>query len=195
MIYEFEGYKPVIHESAFIHPMATVTGNVIIGADVYVGPGASLRGDWGQIIIAGGCNIQENCTLHMFPGLKVELEENAHIGHGAVIHGAKIGKNVLIGMNSVILDGVQIGSNCIVGALSLVLAKTIVPEGKVLAGNPAKIIRDVSEEMLTWKTKGTELYQKLPAQLYTSLKECLPLREIEPHRPKQQEIYKTWKQG
>src|SRR4051812_27065441 len=122
-IFEFNGYKPVIHESAFIHPNATVTGNVIIGKDVYIGPGAALRGDWGEIIIADGCNVQENCTLHMFPGQSVILEQSAHIGHGAVIHGAHIGANVLVGMNAVVMDRVVIGANSIIGALSFV------PEG------------------------------------------------------------------
>lgn len=195
MIYEFNGYKPVIHESSFVHPNATVTGNVIIGKDVYIGPGAAIRGDWGEIIIEDGCNVQENCTIHMFPGVTVTLRENAHIGHGAIIHGATIGKNVLVGMNSVIMDNVVIGDNCIIGALCFVPAEMIVPERKVVVGNPAKIIKDASEQMIEWKTKGTELYQKLPAELYNSLKECEPLREIPNDRPKQQDVYKTWKEN
>src|SRR3954470_22228194 len=132
MIYEFNGYKPVIHESAFVHPNATVTGNVIIGKNVYVGPGAAIRGDWGQIIIEDGCNVQENCTIHMFPGTTVTLKESAHIGHGAIIHGATIGKNCLIGMNSVIMDDAVIGDECIVGALSFVAAETIIEKRKVV---------------------------------------------------------------
>src|ERR1044071_3047877 len=126
-IFEFNGYKPVIHESAFIHPNATVTGNVIIGKDVYVGPGAAIRGDWGQIIIEDGCNVQENCTIHMFPGVTVLLKEGAHIGHGAVIHGATIGRNSLVGMNSVIMDNVELGDETIVGALSFIQADEKVP--------------------------------------------------------------------
>src|SRR5882724_5443190 len=121
-IFEFNGYKPVIHESSFIHPNATVTGNVIIGKNVYVGPGAAIRGDWGEIIIEDGCNVQENCIIHMFPGVTVLLKEAAHIGHGAIIHGATIGKNALVGMNSVIMDNVVIGDNCIIGALCFVAA-------------------------------------------------------------------------
>src|SRR6188768_1702769 len=120
MIYEFNGFKPVIHESAFIHPNAAVTGAVVIGANVYVGPGAAIRGDWGEIIIEDGCNVQENCTIHMFPGLTVLLKESAHIGHGAIIHGATIGKNVLVGMNAVLMDHVVIGDNSIIGALTFV---------------------------------------------------------------------------
>ncbi len=195
MIYEFNGYKPVIHETAFVHPQAAVTGNVIIGKNVYIGPGAAIRGDWGLIIIEDGCNVQENCTLHMFPGTTVHLKESAHIGHGAIIHGAVIGKNTLVGMNSVIMDDVEIGDECIIGALSFVPAETKIPTRKIVVGNPAKIIKDVSDEMIEWKTKGTELYQKLPSDCYESLKVCEPLREIEADRPKQQEIYLTWKKN
>jgi phenylacetic acid degradation protein len=195
MIYEFNGYKPVIHISSFIHPQACVTGNVIIGKNVYVGPGAAIRGDWGQIIIEDGCNVQENCTIHMFPGTTVVLKEAAHIGHGAIIHGARIGKNVLVGMNAVLMDDVLVGDNCIIGALTFVPANMIIPERKIVVGNPAKIIKDVSDDMIEWKSEGTRLYQQLPAELYDTLKECEPLREIEANRPKQQDIYKTWKQS
>jgi carbonic anhydrase/acetyltransferase-like protein (isoleucine patch superfamily) len=194
MIYEFNGYKPVIDETAFIHPQAVVTGNVIIGKDVYIGPGAAIRGDWGKIIIEDGCNVQENCTIHMFPGTTVTLKKAAHIGHGAIIHGATIGKNVLIGMNSVVMDDVVIGDNCIVGALCFVGANTIIPNKKIVVGNPAKIVKEVSEEMIEWKKKGTLLYQQLPADCKATLKECEPLREIEKNRPDQQEVYKTWKE-
>jgi carbonic anhydrase/acetyltransferase-like protein (isoleucine patch superfamily) len=194
MIYEFNGYKPVIHPSAFVHPQAAVTGNVVIGKDVYIGPGAAIRGDWGQIIIKDGCNVQENCTIHMFPGVTVTLMEGAHIGHGAIIHGGTIGKNVLVGMNAVVMDNVVIGDNCIIGALCFVPADMQIEERKVVVGNPAKIVKEVSDEMIAWKTKGTALYQQLPADCYASLKVCEPLREAEPNRPKQQDIYKTWNQ-
>lgn len=191
-IFEFNGYKPVIDRSAFIHPNATVTGNVIIGKDVYVGPGAAIRGDWGQIIIEDGCNVQENCTIHMFPGTTVLLKESAHIGHGAIIHGATIGKNVLVGMNSVIMDNVIVGDECIIGALSFVPADTVIEKRKVVVGNPAKPIKDVSDEMIDWKTKGTKLYQQLPSECHSTLKECEPLRRIPAFRPQQQDEYKTW---
>lgn len=193
-IYEFEGFVPVIDQSAFVHPQATVTGNVIIGKDVYIGPGAAIRGDWGEIVIEDGCNVQENCTVHMFPGVQVLLKSGAHIGHGAVIHGATIGINALIGMNAVIMDKAQIGDHCIVGALCFVPADMIVPERKILVGNPAKIIKDVSADMSEWKAEGTKLYQALPAQLRTGLKPCEPLREVPAQRPKQHKIYKTWKE-
>jgi len=194
MIYAFNGYVPVVHPTSFVHPQAVVTGNVIIGRDVYIGPGAALRGDWGEIIIGDGCNIQENCTVHMFPGVTVHLYESAHIGHGAVIHGATIGKNALIGMNAVVMDNAVIGENSIVGALSFIPANAEIPARKVVAGNPFKIIKDVSDEMLSWKTAGTLLYQSLPKELFATLTECEPLREIPADRPKQQDIYKTWNQ-
>ncbi len=193
MIFEFKNYKPVIHESSFVHPQATVTGNVIIGKNVYVGPGAAIRGDWGQIIIEDGCNVQENCTIHMFPGTTVLLKESAHIGHGAIVHGATIGRNCLVGMNSVIMDDVEIGDECIIGALTFVPAEMKIESRKIVVGNPAKIIKDVSDDMIEWKSKGTALYQQLPADCYATLKECEPLREVEANRPMQQDIYVTWK--
>lgn len=191
-IYEFNGFKPVIDESAFIHPLAAVTGNVIIGKNVYVGPGAAIRGDWGQIIIEDGCNVQENCTIHMFPGTTTILKKAAHIGHGAIIHGGVIGENCLIGMNSVVMDDVVMGDECIVGALSFIAAKSEIPNRSLLVGNPAKIIKQVSDEMIAWKTKGTALYQALPKECYDTLKECEPLREVELDRPKQEAMYTTW---
>ena len=191
-IFEFNGYKPVIHRSAFIHPNATVTGNVVIGKDVYVGPGAAIRGDWGAIVIEDGCNVQENCTIHMFPGVTVTLQEGAHIGHGAVIHGATVGRNSLIGMNSVIMDNVIIGEECIVGALSFVPADTVIPKRKIVVGNPAKVIKDVSDKMIAWKTEGTRLYQQLPHECHTTLKACEPLDRMPAFRPRQQDVYKTW---
>lgn len=191
-IYEFNGFKPVIDESAFIHPLAAVTGNVIIGKNVYVGPGAAIRGDWGQIIIEDGCNVQENCTIHMFPGTTTILKKSAHIGHGAIIHGGIIGQNCLIGMNSVVMDDVVMGDECIVGALSFIAAKSEIPNRSLLVGNPAKIIKQVSDEMIDWKTKGTALYQALPKECFDTLKECQPLREIELNRPTQEAMYSTW---
>jgi len=192
MIFEFNGFIPVIHETAFIHPQATVTGNVIIGRDVYIGPSAALRGDWGQIIVEDGCNVQENCTIHMFPGTTVHLKAGAHIGHGAIVHGGTIGKNCLIGMNAVIMDDAVIGDECIIGALCFVPAKMAIPKRSLVVGNPAKIIKEVSDEMIKWKTLGTALYQQLPAECYATLREVEPLREIEENRPSQEAMYKTW---
>lgn len=192
MIYEFKGFKPVIHSSSFIHPQAAVIGNVVIGRDVFVGAGAVIRGDWGAIIIEDGCNVQENCVIHIFPGATVTLKEAAHIGHGAVIHGATIGRNVLVGMNSVVMDGADIGDNSIIGALSFVKGEEKIPPRSLVVGNPARILREVSDEMLAWKTKGTELYQRLPQELYETLKPCEPLREMPLDRPKQEFLFETW---
>ena len=194
MIYEFNGYKPIIDPSSFVHKEATIIGNVIVGKKVYVGPGASIRGDWGKITIKDGCNVQDNCTIHIFPGKDVILEENAHIGHGAIIHGANIGKNTLVGMNSVIMDDCNIGDECIIGALCFIKGEMNIPNRKIVVGNPAIIKGEVSDEMISWKTKGTELYQDLPNECYTLMKECKPLKEIEKNRKeKQKNIFKTWK--
>jgi phenylacetic acid degradation protein len=192
MIYAFNDIVPVVDPSAFVHPLAAVTGNVIIGADVYIGPGAAIRGDWGAIRIEEGCNVQENCTIHMFPGVEVVLHTGAHIGHGAVIHGATIGKNCLVGMNAVLMDEVVLEEECIVGALSFLKAGERFSTRSLIVGNPAKKIREVSEEMMQWKTKGTELYQQLPAQLRQSLREVEPLTSVPANRVVNYPDYKTW---
>ena len=192
MIYALNNFIPVVHPSSFIHPQACVTGNVIIGKDCYIGPGAAIRGDWGQIIIEDGCNVQENCTIHMFPGVTVLLKQGAHVGHGAIIHGATIGSNSLVGMNAVIMDNAIIGDECIVGALSFVKANEVFENRSVIVGNPAKKIKEVSDEMLAWKTEGTALYQQLPKDLHTSLIPCEPLTEIPTDRKIQNTSYKTW---
>jgi phenylacetic acid degradation protein len=172
MLYEFKGHRPVVDPSALVHPQAAVTGNVWIGKNVYIGPGAAIRGDWGRIVIEDGCNVQENCTIHMFPGVTVLLKEGAHIGHGAIVHGAVIGRNSLVGMNSVIMDNVEVGEECIIGAMSFIKEGEKIPRRSVVVGNPAKVIREVSEEMLNWKTEGTALYQALPEEMRESWREC-----------------------
>ena len=189
MIYEFRGYKPVIDSSSFIHPLAAVTGNVIIGKNCYIGPGAALRGDWGQILIEDGCNVQENCIIHMFPGVTVLLKESAHIGHGAIIHGATIGRNCLVGMNAVIMDNVELEEECIVGALSFIKEGEKFPKRSLIVGNPAKRIKEVSDEMIAWKSEGTSLYQSLPEECFTGLKPCEPLSKIPADRPIQLKTY------
>ena len=191
MIYSFKGYTPVVHESSFVHPLAAVTGNVIIGKDCYIGPGAVIRGDWGQIILEDGVNVQENCTVHMFPGKSISLKESAHVGHGAIIHGANLGNNCLIGMNSVIMDDAEIGDESIVGAMTFVKAETKIPKRSLVVGNPAKVIKEVTDEMIAWKTKGTQLYQQLPKECHESLKETKPLREIPENMILQEDVYDT----
>lgn len=190
MIYSFEGTTPVVHPSSFVHPQAAVTGHVIIGKHCYIGPGAAIRGDWGQIIIQDGCNVQENCTIHMFPGTTVLLKKGAHIGHGAVIHGATIGTNSLVGMNAVIMDNVELGSECIVGALSFIKEGEKFKRRSLIVGNPARMIKKVSDEMIAWKTAGTALYQQLPGLCKESLIACEPQ---EKHIQKKSPIVKTRK--
>ena len=193
MIYSFKGFIPVVHETSFVHPQAAVTGNVIIGKHCYIGPGAALRGDWGGIVLEDGCNVQENCTIHIFPGVTVLLKEGAHIGHGAVIHGASIGRNCLVGMNSVIMDNVVLGDECIVGALSFIKEGQLFEPRSLIVGNPAKKIKEVSDEMIAWKTKGTQLYQSLPADMQNEWEPCEPLREMPANRPPQERLYENWK--
>ncbi|HEX2608708.1 MAG TPA: transferase hexapeptide repeat family protein [Flavisolibacter sp.] len=188
--YEFNGIKPVVHPSSFVHPQATVTGNVVIGKNVYIGPGCALRGDWGAIVISDGCNVQENCTVHMFPGVTVLLKENAHIGHGAIIHGATIGKNCLVGMNAVIMDEVMVGDECIIGALCFIKQGEVIPPRSLIVGNPSRIVRQVSDEMIAWKTEGTQLYQSLPAQCFDTLRPCEPLPEWVAQEPLVTSTYK-----
>ena len=191
MIYSFKDYIPVVHESSFVHPLAAVTGNVIIGKYCYIGPGAAIRGDWGQIVLEDGVNVQENCTIHMFPGKSITLKESAHIGHGAIIHGANIGKNVLIGMNSVVMDDAEIGDECIVGAMTFVKAETKIPSRSLVVGNPAKIVKEVTDQMIAWKTKGTQLYQQLPAECHESLREVEPLRKVPDQLKIQDSFYES----
>ena len=194
MIYEFNGYKPIIQKSSFIHELASVTGNVMIGKDVYVGPGAAIRGDWGEIIIEDGCNVQENCTIHVFPGKSVILKEAAHIGHGAVIHGGNIGKNTLIGMNSVVMDDAVVGDECIVGALCFIKGEMQIPNRKLVVGNPAVINGDISDDMINWKSAGTKIYQQLPQDCYNTLMECEPLKKTPKDRSPQVTNFKPWKE-
>lgn len=194
MIYQFNEYIPVIDPSSFVHPQAAVTGHVIIGKHCYIGPGAALRGDWGRIVIEDGCNVQENCTIHMFPGVTVLLKEGAHIGHGAIIHGATIGRNCLVGMNAVVMDNVDLGDESIVGALTFVREGEKIPPRSVVAGNPGKIVKQVSDEMIGWKTEGTRLYQALPAELFSHWKAVEPLTTLADDQGMQEKTYAPLKQ-
>ena len=183
MFYKYRQFTPVVHPSSFVYPQAAVTGHVTIGKDCYVGPGAALRGDWGAIILGDGCNVQENCTIHMFPGVTVYLHEGAHIGHGAIIHGAEIGRNCLVGMNAVIMDRVVLGHESIVGALCFIKEGEIIPPRSLVVGNPGKIIRQVSNEMMAWKTEGTKLYQQLAGEMLQGLQSCQPLTQAPANLP------------
>jgi len=192
--YSFNGKRPQVAKSAFIHPDATIIGDVTIGRNVFIGAGAVLRGDWGTIRIGDGCNVQENCVLHTFPNARVILKKNAHIGHATVIHGGIIGKNALIGMNCVIMDDCVIGDNSIIGALTFVPSEMRIPSGKVAVGNPARVVKDVSKEMLRWKKQGTKLYQTLPKMCKESLVPCEPsTKSLKRPKGSMTNSYKTWK--
>ena len=194
MFYEFMGQIPVVHPSSFVHPQAVVTGNVVIGKNCYIGPCACVRGDWGKIIIEDGCNVQENCTIHTFPRATTLLQAGAHMGHGSIVHGATIGINCMIGMNAVIMDNAVIGKDCIIGALAFVNEGVVITDRSVMVGNPARLLKSVSDEMITWKTEGTAIYQKLPVQCFETLKECIPLTEQKVEIAIQEQLYKNWHQ-
>ena len=183
MFYAFGDYVPVCAGSSFVHPQASVIGNVIIGERCYVGPGAVLRGDWGEIVLEDGCNVQEGCCVHMFPGVSVRFRENAHVGHGAVIHGAELGPGCMIGMNAVVMDGAVVGEESIVGALAFVKAGMDIPPRSLVVGNPARVVREVSDRQAAWKAAGTELYQTLPAQWQRHPEPVEPLRVVPSDRP------------
>ena len=191
--YSFNGFIPVIDPSSFVHETASVIGDVVIGKDCYIGPGAVIRGDWGRITIEDGCNVQENCVVHMFPGKNITFESGAHLGHGCVVHGADLKSNCLIGMNAVVMDGASVGKNSIVGALSFVKSNEVIPDDHLFAGNPGKVIKKLSTEMIAWKTVGTELYQALSKDCLSSLLPVQPLSEIEANRPTHPMVYKPWK--
>ena len=192
MIYSFRGMVPVVHPSAFVHPQATLIGHVTVGEDCYVGPHAVLRGDWGKIVLKRGVNVQEGCVLHMFPGTTVLLEEDAHIGHGAMVHGARIGKNCLVGMNAVVMDDVVLGEGCVVGALAMVKASTSWPDRSLIVGNPAIRKGDVSDRMLQHKSEGTALYQALPADAHAHMEEVDPLSAEPADRKEDFPVLDAW---
>lgn len=189
--YEIDGLKPVIHATAYVHPDAVLIGDVIVGENCYVAPLASLRGDFGRIIMEKGSNIQDSCVMHGFPGSDTVIEENGHVGHGAILHGCRVGKNALIGMNSVIMDNAKVGESSIVAASSFVKAGMEIPSKVLVAGTPAKVVRDLSESEMKWKVEGTKAYQELALRSINTLKECEPLREIEANRQRFQSNIKS----
>jgi phenylacetic acid degradation protein len=186
--YEFEGVRPVIDPEAFVHPTAVLIGDVIIGPRCLVGPCASLRGDIGRITMLEGSNIQDNCTVHCFPGKDVVVEEDGHIGHGAVLHGCTIRRNALIGMNAVIMDDAVIGEDSFVAAMAFVKAGTVVPPRTLVGGVPAKIIRELRDDEIAWKAEGTGHYQHLASRSIATMKQVEPLRSIESNRRRVPEL-------
>ena len=186
--YSFEGMVPVIDPTAFVHPTAVLIGDVIVGAACYVGPGASLRGDFGRIILKPGSNVQDNCVMHSFPGQDAVVEENGHVGHGAVLHGCIVGREALVGMNAVVMDGAAIGEASFVGAMSFVRAGMVVPPKTLVAGVPAKIVRELQDREISWKANGTDQYQELARRSLATMRECDPLPAVEADRPQAKPI-------
>jgi phenylacetic acid degradation protein len=181
-VYSIDGITPVVDPSAYVHPTAVLIGDVIVGPNCYVGPNAALRGDFGRLILKAGANLQDTCVMHGFPGTDTVVEEYGHIGHGAVLHGCHIGRNSLVGMNAVVMDGAEIGPECIVAACAFVKAKFECPERSMVVGSPAKVIRQVSDQEIGWKTKGTEEYQELARRSLATMTRGEPLTEVEPDR-------------
>lgn len=181
-VYSIDGVTPVIHPTAYVHPTAVLIGDVIIGPGCYVGPGACLRGDFGRLVMEEGSNLQDTCVVHGFPGSDTVIEVDGHIGHGAVIHGARIGRNALVGMNAVVMDGAVIGESSIVAAMSFVKTGMQVPPRSLVMGMPAKVARSLSEEEIAWKRKGTAEYQQLAIRCLQGMQEVTALTEVEPDR-------------
>ncbi|EIW3593772.1 phenylacetic acid degradation protein PaaY [Salmonella enterica] len=181
-IYQMDGMIPVVPEESYVHPTAVLIGDVILGKGVYVGPNASLRGDFGRIVVKDGANIQDNCVMHGFPGQDTVVEEDGHIGHGAILHGCVIGRNALVGMRAVIMDGAIIGENSIVGASAFIKARAEMSANYLIVGSPAKAIRTLTEQELEWKKQGTREYQVLVERCQKTLFEVKPLTAEEPDR-------------
>ncbi len=181
-VYSIEGVTPVVHPSTYVHPSATLIGDVIIGPDCYIGPSACLRGDFGRIRIERGANIQDCCIVHGFPERDTVVEENGHIGHGAVLHCCRIGRNALVGMNAVVMDKAEVGEWSIVAAMAFVKAGMVVPPKSLVAGMPAKVVRPLSKQEMDWKHEGTALYQHLARRSLATMTETVALTEVEADR-------------
>ena len=181
-IYAWDDIRPVVDSRAFVHPDAVVIGDVLIGPACYVGPGAVLRGDFGRIVMETGSNLQETCVVHAFPGRDVVIEEAGHIGHGAVLHGCRIGRNAMVGMNAVVMDEAVVGAHSLIAALAFVKAGAVIPPRSLAVGSPAKVVRDLSDEEIAWKSKGTAIYQSLALEAPAKLRAVAPLTAPEPNR-------------
>ncbi|MEY2632906.1 MAG: hypothetical protein RIR00_1560 [Pseudomonadota bacterium] len=181
-VYAIDGIVPVVDPTAFVHPSAVLIGDVIVGPGCYVGPCASLRGDFGRLILEAGANLQDGCVMHGFPGTDTVVAEDGHIGHGAVLHGCRVERNALVGMNAVVMDNAVVGESSIVAASAFVKAGEVIPPRSLVAGVPAKVIRPLSEQEVTWKGDGTRTYQELTRRCLATLVETAPLSAIEPDR-------------
>jgi phenylacetic acid degradation protein len=182
--YEIDGVIPVVDPTAFVHETASLIGDVIIGPGCYVGPFASLRGDFGRIVVGEGSNVQDSCVVHAFPGAAAVLEPNSHVGHSAVLHGCIVRSYALIGIGATVLDGAEIGENALVGAGAVVTAGTVVPSGVLMLGSPARLVRELDSETLVWKRRGVEIYRQLAERSIATLRRTAPLATADPERPR-----------
>lgn len=187
-VYSLDGIVPVVDRAAFVHPTAVLIGDVIVGAGCYVGPCASLRGDFGRLVLEPGSNVQDCCILHGFPSEDTIVAEGGHIGHAAVLHGCRIGRNAMVGINSVVMDGAVVGESAIVAAMSFVKSNFEVPARSLARGTPARVTRELTEEEIAWKTAGTALYQDLARRCLASLRPADPLAAVEPGRRRMPDI-------
>lgn len=181
-VYSIDGITPVVHPTAYVHPSAVLIGDVIVGPRCYVGPGASMRGDFGRLILEEGANLQDTCVMHGFPGSDTVVEVDGHIGHGAVLHGCRVGRNVLVGMNAVVMDDVVLGEDSIVAAMAFVKAGTIIPPRSLVVGSPARVLRELRDDEIAWKSAGTKQYQDLAIRSLQTMQEVVALTEVEPDR-------------
>jgi phenylacetic acid degradation protein len=184
--YALEGVVPVVDSGAYVHPTAVLIGDVIVGPGCYVGPGASLRGDFGRIVLERGSNVQDNCVIHGFPDQDTVVEENGHIGHGAVLHSCVVRRDALVGMNAVVMDEAEVGESAIVAACAFVPAGMKVPARSLVTGVPARVRRQLNDEEIAWKQEGTQTYQDLTRRCLASLVEVQPLAAAEENRPRLQ---------
>lgn len=181
-VYSLDGITPVVHPTCYLHPSAVLIGDVIVGPGVYIGPAACLRGDFGRIVIGEGANIQDTCVLHAFPDRDLTVEADGHIGHGAVLHGCVVRRNALIGINAVVNDHAEVGESAIVAAMAFVKADFVVPPRTLVAGIPARVVRELKDDELAWKSHATRQYQELAVRSLGSLRAAVALTEIDPGR-------------
>jgi phenylacetic acid degradation protein len=182
--YAIEDLIPVVDPTAYVHPAAVLIGDVIVGPRCFVGPAACLRGDFGRITLREGANVQDTCVIHGFPDTDTIVEPDGHVGHGAVVHGAHIGRNVLVGMNAVIMDHADIGDSAIIGAMAFVPEGTIIPPRSLALGIPARVVRQLTDEEIAWKRTGTLQYQELAVRSLASARAVEPLTAPQPDRPR-----------
>ena len=183
-VYSIDGVTPVVDPAAFVHPSAILIGDVFVGPGCYIGPGACLRGDFGGIEIRAGANIQDTCVLHGFPGQGTVVEEDGHIGHGAVLHGCAIRRNALVGMNAVVNDNADVGESAIVAAMAFVKAGMVVPPRMLVSGMPARVVRELTATELAWKIEGTASYHDLARRSLATMQATAPLAAREANRPR-----------